>query len=407
MNPFILQTLRKFDKLTHEQAREVFSHTIDEMERLETVLDSMYTGLLVCDAAHRLLLTNKAAKRILKIRDYEHGSAPVWQALCDEDVAGFLRKTLVSGDRVEGREFEIEASNGGRHLLNVDVLPLVKLYQVTGTVVLLRDITKKRAREAKVHRIESLASLTTLAAGVAHEIKNPLASISIHIQLVHKMLEKAREENPLVESALPFGKLNAHFNIVTEEIERLNHIVVDFLFAVRPMDLVMRKRDINVLLAGVFKIFELELQEHDIECRLELGNNLPLFDFDERYMKEAFLNLIKNAIEAIGKGGGIITIRTTRTDADIIISVSDTGSGISAENQSKIFEPYWTTKDTGTGLGLTLVFKIIREHRAEITLRSKLGEGSTFLIAFPLPQTERRLLYYNGDRGNEVQNTDS
>jgi signal transduction histidine kinase len=407
VNQFILQTLRKFDKLTHGQAREILAHAVDEIDRLETVLDSLYTGVLVSDETHNLLLTNKALRRLLKVKRFEMGSVVAWAALEDESIADFLRKTLVAGDRVEGREFETESRLGTRRLLSFDVLPLVKLYHVTGAVVLVRDITKKRAREAKLRRAESLASLTTLAAGVAHEIKNPLASISIHIQLIQKMLEKTRIEYPTESSALPFEKINGHFDIVTEEIDRLNFIVVDFLFAVRPMDLTLRKGDINDLIKGIVRFLSLEMSERHIACVTDFAKDIPLFEFDERYMKEAILNLAKNAIEAMRQGGGTLTIRTERADADIIISISDTGEGISQENQAKIFEPYWTTKETGTGLGLTLVFKIVREHRGEIAVHSELGAGSAFVITLPLPQTERRLLRYSGDTRHELQNTDS
>ena len=393
--------------MTHGQAREILAHAVEEIDRLETVLDSLLTGVLVADQAHKLLLTNKALRRILKIKRYELGAVVMWTVVEDESIADFLHKTLSAGDRVEGREFETESRLGTRRLLSFDVLPLVKLYHVTGTVVLVRDITKKRAREAKLRRVESLASLTTLAAGVAHEIKNPLASISIHIQLIQKMMEKTRAAAPKEVAALPFEKIKGHFDIVTEEIERLNFIVVDFLFAVRPMDLTLRKGDINELIKGIVRFLSLEMAERHIECVTDFGNDIPLFQFDERYLKEAILNLAKNAIEAMRTGGGTLTIRTERADADIIISMSDTGEGISQENQAKIFEPYWTTKETGTGLGLTLVFKIIREHRGEIAVRSELGAGSTFIITLPLPQTERRLLRYNGDPKHELQDTDS
>jgi signal transduction histidine kinase len=122
---------------------------------------------------------------------------------------------------------------------------------------------------------------------------------------------------------------------------------------------------------------------------------LPLIDFDERYMKQALLNLIKNAIAAMPAGGNL-TIQTKAGEAEISLTVRDTGTGISEEHLSKIFEPYFTTKPTGSGLGLTLVFKIIREHQGEITVKSKVGEGTSFIITLPIPQKERRLIKYQG-----------
>jgi signal transduction histidine kinase len=115
--------------------------------------------------------------------------------------------------------------------------------------------------------------------------------------------------------------------------------------------------------------------------------------FDERYMKQALLNLIKNAIAAM-PSGGTLSIKTEVKDTDVLVSIADTGTGISDENLLKIFEPYFTTKDTGSGLGLTLVYKIIREHQGEVMVKSKEGEGTTFTIVLPIPQKERRLLGY-------------
>jgi signal transduction histidine kinase len=139
------------------------------------------------------------------------------------------------------------------------------------------------------------------------------------------------------------------------------------------------------------------LEESKIKCVLDLDKTLPRIDFDERYMKQALLNLIKNAMAAMN-GGGVLTLKTEGRDGEIQISVSDTGIGISEENISKIFEPYFTTKETGSGLGLTLIFKIVREHRGDISVKSKEGEGTSFKITLPIPQKERRLITFEGGK---------
>jgi signal transduction histidine kinase len=192
-----------------------------------------------------------------------------------------------------------------------------------------------------------------------------------------------------------FDQLDKYIGIVNEEIDRLNHIVVDFLFAVRPMDINPVEADINALLSELAAFVLYELEEAHIECALVLDESLPLLSFDERFLKQAFLNLIKNAAAAMPEGG-ILTIKTEKRDAEALISIQDTGTGISEENLSKIFEPYFTTKETGSGLGLTLVFKIIREHQGEISVKSREGEGTSFIITLPIPQKERRLIGFGG-----------
>jgi signal transduction histidine kinase len=179
--------------------------------------------------------------------------------------------------------------------------------------------------------------------------------------------------------------------VIDEEIDRLNRIVVDFLFAVRPMNLELREGDINQFIKNVFEFVRYELAEAKVEAVLELAENLPRLDFDERILKQALLNLIQNAVAAM-PGGGTLTVKTSLAEGGVEIAVIDTGTGISDENLSKIFEPYFTTKEAGSGLGLTLVFKIVREHSGEIAVKSKAGEGTRFVVTLPVPQRERRLL---------------
>jgi signal transduction histidine kinase len=192
-----------------------------------------------------------------------------------------------------------------------------------------------------------------------------------------------------------FNLLDKYIGVVNEEIDRLNRIVVDFLFAVRPMTLEYREGDINALIEELTEFVWHELGQARIKCILDLDKDLRRFRFDERYIKQALLNLIKNAMAAM-PNGGTLSITTKEKDGEAHISVKDTGIGIPENNLSKIFEPYFTTRDSGSGLGLTLVFKIIREHRGEITVKSKEGEGTTFFIVLPIPQKERRLITFEG-----------
>ncbi len=398
MRTFIERALRKLPKMTEEQITALLLSSAAENERLESVLDSLTDGLLVSDADHNLVLLNKSAERLLPLALHEQGEKPLWAVISDDRMADFLHATLVAGDRVSDREFDVEVK-GVPRLLAVSVLPLVKDRKVTGSLVHVEDITEKRGKEARLRRAENLASLTTLAAGVAHEIKNPLGSISIHIQLIQKALKSSRaacsDEGLALNAAAPFDLLDKYLGVVNEEIDRLNRIVVDFLFAVRPMDIELREGDLNVLVRELVDFMHFELAEARIECVLELSEELPELLYDERYIKQALLNLVKNATAAMPSGGRL-TIRTERAGDEARLTITDTGIGIPEENLPKIFEPYFTTKETGSGLGLTLVFKIVKEHRGEITVKSKEGEGTSFVIVLPVPQKETRLIAYGG-----------
>ena len=400
MRQFIKRALQKLDQTDAKKDRDFILSASREIERLETVLDSLPRGILVCDTAHNLILANKAARRFLSIVSYEQARESVWSVIPETVVAEFLALTLMTRDKAEEREFDIDV-NGMRRLLSVSVMPLVQNRKVSGSLILVDDITERRSREARMRRMENLASLTTLAAGVAHEIKNPLASLSIHVQLIKKAMDVQRKlcfdlhqaEDSDCEPAGYFPQIDKYLKVVNEEMDRLNGIVVDFLFAVRPMNTELRKGDINAFIRELADFVSFELENAHIECVLNLAENLPLVYFDERLMKQALLNLIKNAVAAMGEGGKL-TITTEALEGELRISIADTGTGISEENLSKIFEPYFSTKETGSGLGLTMVFKIIREHDGEIGVRSRKGEGSVFFITLPIPQTEQRLLTY-------------
>jgi signal transduction histidine kinase len=385
MSDFYRRALKKLDKLTAEQRRELLISAVEALNRTEAVLDSITEGILVCDENHFLVIANKYAQRLLPMK---HGEgALLWDAVLDERITEFLKTTLLASDRVQDREIDI-AVQGQNRLLSISVLPLVNKRRISGSLVYIEDITEKRSRESRLRRAENLASLTTLAAGVAHEIKNPLGSISIHLQLMQKTIAKSADS-----WAKPLGR---YIDVLNEEVDRLNHIVVDFLFAVRPMSLELREGNINALITELVDFVGCEMEQSNIKCLLELDEDLPRVLLDERYMKQALLNLIKNA-QAAMKNGGILTIAAARFDNGIKISLIDTGAGISEENLAKIFEPYFTTKETGSGLGLTLVYKIIREHQGEITVESREGAGSCFEIILPAAQRERRMIAYNGE----------
>lgn len=179
------RALEKLPKMTYEQIKSLLLSLVEENRRLESVIDSLAEGLLVCDVDHSLILSNKTAERLLSVDAREWPERPIWELLHDDAIAEFLRQTLQNGDRVMEREFDVQ-HKGSLFLLTLSVLPLVSDKRVTGSVIHVDDITEKRGKEARLRRAENLASLTTLAAGVAHEIKNPLGSISIHIQLFRK-----------------------------------------------------------------------------------------------------------------------------------------------------------------------------------------------------------------------------
>ncbi|HUZ17902.1 MAG TPA: ATP-binding protein [Spirochaetia bacterium] len=382
MRKFIERALGKLQKLDEEQISALIYQIAKENEQLEMVLDSMTDGVIVLDQSHRITLCNKAAERLLPLTTADVEERAVWSVIGDREVAEFLHRSLVNEDKVKDKEYSVEAG-GGVRVLTFSIMPLVQEGEIQGQLLHVEDITERRGKEARLRRAESLASLTTLAAGVAHEIKNPLGSIGIHIQLIQKSLKTPGRTDK---------KTVGHYlDIVNEEVDRLNRIVVDFLFAVRPMDARLQEGNPNQVIADLLEFVHFELEEGKVAVDSHLSENLPAVEFDEKLLKQALLNVINNAVAAMPYGGRL-TVSTERRGEVVLIRIIDTGTGISDENMAKIFEPYFTTKEFGSGLGLTVVYKIVKEHGGEISLKSKEGEGTTFTISLPIPQKELRLL---------------
>jgi PAS domain S-box-containing protein len=383
MRNFIRRALNKLSKLDQEQIRTLLFDLASENEKLETVLNSMTEGIMVTDEEHRVVFFNTGATNMLPLRGKELEEQLVWETVDDTEIADYLRSVLEKGEDSAEDEFTVGKGNV-KKTLSFSVRPLEPDKEGWGSLIIFSDITERRKREARLRRAESLASLTTLAAGVAHEIKNPLGSIGIHIQLIQKALKK--------NGCLEEETANKYLDVITEEIERLNGIVVDFLFAVRPMDTELVKADINKVIEDLVDFVKYEAEESDVRVEKKLNRSIPKVEIDEKYIKQALMNIIKNGIAAMSENGGVLTLSTREDEGYVMTDIRDTGVGISDEKIAKIFEPYYTTKDFGSGLGLTVVYKVVREHGGEISVQSREGEGTTFTISLPVPESEKRLL---------------
>jgi PAS domain S-box-containing protein len=387
MRKFLEKALAKMDKMDRAQIRLLVEDIAGENELLGMVMESMSDGVVVTDPEDRILFVNKSAERMLPFAHEDPTERVLWEAIGDQEIAGFFRETLRDLDRVVDKEFTLDG--GYTKTLSLSLMPLVRRGTIQGNVIHIEDVTERKARDARLRRAESLAALTTLTAGVAHEIKNPLGSIGIHLELMKKEMGDKRQ----IETA----KVMENLLIIKEELERLNRIVMDFLFTVRPMNTELEYSDLNRLIRELLELLRPELDQAAIETEVDLVEPVPEIRMDERYMKQAVLNIVKNAISAMPKGG-TLKIQTTVRGNHLRLRISDTGVGIPDENLEKIFEPYFTTKEFGSGLGLTIVYKIVKEHLGDIAVDSRVGEGTSFTLSFPIPQKEKRLIVYREDR---------
>ena len=191
--------------------------------------------------------------------------------------------------------------------------------------------------------------------------------------------------------------MKKHFSVIEEEIDRLNKIVVDFLFAVRPIKFEFRLLNINTIISSIVETFEDEFASCMIQIKTELDETIPLLQGDERFLRQAFINIIVNSKHAMVETGGLLYISTNKEENAVAVLISDNGCGIPHNIVNKIFEPYFTTKDCGTGLGLTMTYKVIKEHGGDIHVYSDLGKGTSFKVLLPI-MNDKNILLIADDR---------
>ena len=350
---------------------------------LETLFNTIQEGIIVTDSDGRISYLNAAAGELLGVPAESGIGEPVSRYLRDLDW-----EKIWSADKDEWRKVmshEIEVTYPRQRFLSFYIVPLVDDEHglVTGMAVILRDITESRQRTETTIESEKLSALTLLAAGVAHEIGNPLNSLNIHLQLMERELKNVPAEKA--------DRLREDIRLAREEIARLDRIINQFLRAIRPTTPDLQRSSINEIVTESLALMEREIKNRDILVELELENDLPRCLVDRAQLKQAFYNLIKNALQAM-RAGGILRIRTEASDSHVVVSFIDTGHGIAAEQIGRIFEPYYTTKPTGSGLGLMIVQRIVREHGGTIDVESDTSRGTTVRIKLPVYEKRTRLL---------------
>ena len=384
---FVEKLIGRLGKIGPEDVQNYFLRLAQEKGFLETVFNSIQEGIIVADSKGRITYLNDAACQLFGLEaDDSLGKR------LDERVRG-LDWNALSREGAVSRDMEIFYP--ANRFINFYSVPLViersEEAQKTddkidisgervGHAIILRDITESRRSEQQTLESERFNALTLLAAGVAHEIGNPLNSLNIHLQLIEREARRldGAERAELQESV----------EVARAEVNRLDSIITQFLRAIRPTRPQLRPDNINSIVEETVRFFTPEIKDRDIVVEQELRSDLPLLELDRDQMKQAFYNVIKNSFEAM-KARGILRIRTDKDDSHVIVRFTDTGGGISAENLSHVFEPYFTTKTSGTGLGLLIVRRIVREHGGELSIESSEGQGLTLTIR--LPYTDRRV----------------
>jgi PAS domain S-box-containing protein len=382
MRKFWSRVADRLDRIGSAQVQGYFQDLCRETALLWSILQSVSEGILVVDREGRIRFLNDAAREMLGVSQKNPVSKPLLRNVADPSLFDLFETSL--RDRSLVIDKEVEVRHPKQMAVRVNVFPYrLDEGQPPGTIVILRDVTAERSRQLESFQCEKLEALVTLAAGVAHEIGNPLNSLSIHMQLMEREVERLPKKSR--------QKLADTLEIAKSEVRRLDDTVRRFLGAIRPSQLRHKEANINNLVENVLDFMYFEISQQDIAIEKEYDRRIPLIMVDEDQIKQAFFNIIKNAIQAMPTGG-VLRTTTRLRDSQVEVTFSDTGVGVPKEKINRVFEPFYTTKVGGSGLGLMMVYRIIKDHAGTLTFTSEEGKGTKVTVSLPLHGKETRLL---------------
>jgi two-component system, sporulation sensor kinase E len=379
------KVLDRLDRLDDAGLRTLVQRLARERALLDTVFNTLQEGVLVITAEGDIDYANDSAARLIGFKDKADAATSLWRlvpglrASLDVDPAG----GQPAGQPLVTREFE----------LTYPAPRVVRLYMVPfsegegGTprfAIILTDITREKKSTEELIENEKISSILLLAAGVAHELGNPLNSLTIHLQLIERKLKKlkaSKETDALGES----------IRICQDEVTRLDGIIRNFLEAIRPRPPDLAEVNVVEVIEDVLRFQGKELADRDLAVEADLPAGTPVIMADRNQLKQVFFNLVKNAMEAM-QTGGKLALRVRADDDSVFIRLADTGAGIKTGDLAKLFSPYHTTKTGGHGLGLMIVQRIMRDHGGHVGIESKEGVGTVVTLQFPQKHRRVRML---------------
>lgn len=336
------------------------------------VVANMANGLISIDRSGIIMTYNKLALDLLEL-DEGDAQGMSLRRVIDFDITG-ISDTLNKNESILEKEYNFTQTSGDVIPLSLSITPiLAESMQVSGAVILLRDMREIKRLQEKVQRSEKLAAIGKLAAGVAHEIRNPLSSIKGFAQFLRHVLKDRPEERE-------------YATVMVHEIDRINRVVSDLLTYSTPLTATPKKENLYEVIDHAILLVNADALERDVKIIKTLSGDLDQLWIDSNQITHILLNLLLNSLEAVSTGGKIEVGAEVIDSQQLHLWVEDDGIGIAPDHQNRVMDPFYTTRDKGTGLGLAIVHKIIENHNGEVKIESPpKGRASGTMLSMFIP----------------------
>ncbi len=380
---FLDKLIDRLDRMDSDSVQTQFLHLAREKGLLETIFQAIQEGIVMVGSGARIRYANRTAEGLFGFKLADAEGQPIARYIRDINWEKVLNLDEEEWEKLVRREIEVTYPD--HRFVEFYVVPLAAVEQgEQGAVVIFRDVTRDRETTEESIESERMKALTLLAAGVAHEIGNPLNALTIHLQLLERELNDVADES-LREN------LTELVDVSQREVHRLDRIITQFLRAIRPSLPDRKPVKMERILDETLILLAHETANRRILVERKTTKDVPSVPADETQVKQAFFNVIKNALQAMGDGG-ILEIRTEVTSRFVSLCFEDNGPGIAPDDLGAIFEAYHTTKEEGSGLGLMIVQRILRDHGGEIEICSTPERGTAFTLHFPRDDVRMSLL---------------
>ncbi len=397
-NEYENKIIKNFEKISLSQIKKIFLSYLEEKKRLDVINNSLPLAIIIIDAKMKIRYLNKYGERFFK-KSKSYHSKKLPDCLLSVKLAKVLLPEIKLAIK-EGKNFFKEFNFSdymtrdlgiwGFHSKDTNFQSHIQSHNKGANKevnaknysselgIYIADLTNWKNKTLEENQKESINSLNTLTAGIAHEIKNPLSSLDLHLQLISRFVKKTPISNK--------EELEENLSIIKNEISRLDSIINDFLYSFRPQTSIKKKEHLNKIIEECLNLLAVEIKEKKINLEKNLSAQNDFLPFDKDQIKQMLINLIKNSQSAIleyrGNYEGFIKVSTEDRKESLLLIVEDNGIGISKKNLIQIFKPFYTTKKMGTGLGLSIISRIAKSHGGEVIINSNYKKGTEIIVEF-------------------------